>query len=120
MGNDLNTSLGITALYDALKAPANDATKLAILDSYDQVLSLSLLEKAAAARTEAAAAAKTESSAGVIAGDAPAEAVALAEARTAARKAKDWAKADALRDELAALGWAVEDTAAGPKLVKKD
>ena len=58
--------------------------------------------------------------AGVIAGDAPAEAVALAEARTAARKAKDWAKADALRDELAALGWTVEDTAAGPKLVKKD
>ncbi|MBQ8611303.1 MAG: cysteine--tRNA ligase [Oscillospiraceae bacterium] len=120
VGNDLNTSLGITALYDALKAPANDATKLAILDSYDQVLSLSLLEKAAAARTEAAAAAKTETPAGVIAGDAPAEAVALAEARTAARKAKDWAKADALRDELAALGWTVEDTAAGPKLVKKD
>ena len=40
--------------------------------------------------------------------------------QAAARKAKDWAKADALRDELAALGWAVEDTAAGPKLVKKD
>ena len=120
VGNDLNTSLGITALYDALKAPANDATKLAILDSYDQVLSLSLLEKAAEARTAAAAAAKTETPAGVIAGDAPAEAVALAEARTAARKAKDWAKADALRDELAALGWTVEDTAAGPKLVKKD
>ena len=47
MGNDLNTSMGITALYDGMKAKVNDATKLAILDSFDQVLSLSLLDKAA-------------------------------------------------------------------------
>ncbi len=39
----------------------------------------------------------------------------LAEARQAARKARDFAKSDALRDELKALGWAVEDTAKGPK-----
>ena len=45
LGNDLNTSMGVTALYDALKAKTNDATRLAILDSFDQVLSLSLLEK---------------------------------------------------------------------------
>ena len=36
MGNDLNTSMGVTALYDALKAKTNDATKLAILGSYDR------------------------------------------------------------------------------------
>ena len=29
MGNDLNTSMGVTALYDVLKAKTNDATKLA-------------------------------------------------------------------------------------------
>lgn len=29
LDNDLNTSLAITALYDVLKSPANDATKLA-------------------------------------------------------------------------------------------
>ena len=34
MGNDLNTSMGVTALYDGLKAKANDATKLAILDRF--------------------------------------------------------------------------------------
>ena len=34
--------------------------------------------------------------------------------RQAAREAKDWAAADALRDELAALGVVVEDTPAGP------
>ncbi|MDK2813125.1 MAG: cysteinyl-tRNA synthetase [Clostridiales bacterium] len=51
--------------------------------------------------------------------DVPAEVHKLAEERTAARKAKDWARADALRDELAALGYVVEDTANGPKIVKK-
>ena len=34
--------------------------------------------------------------------------------RQAAREAKDWATADALRDELSALGVVVEDTPAGP------
>ena len=51
--------------------------------------------------------------------DIPAEVHKLAEERTAARKAKDWARADALRDELAGLGYVVEDTASGPKIVKK-
>jgi cysteinyl-tRNA synthetase len=40
---------------------------------------------------------------------------ALVEARTAARKQRDWARADALRAELDALGVLVEDTPAGPK-----
>ena len=48
----LTLSLGVTALYDALKAKTNGATRLAILDSFDQVLSLSLLDKAAAVREE--------------------------------------------------------------------
>ena len=51
--------------------------------------------------------------------DIPAEVHKLAEERTAARKAKDWARADALRDELAGFGYVVEDTASGPKIVKK-
>ncbi|MDO8209345.1 cysteine--tRNA ligase [Conexibacter sp. CPCC 206217] len=37
--------------------------------------------------------------------------------REAARAARDFAAADALRDELAALGWTVRDGAAGPELV---
>ena len=36
--------------------------------------------------------------------------------RTDARAAKDFARADAIRDELAAQGWAIEDTANGPRL----
>ncbi len=42
MDNDLNTSLAVTALYDALKVKASDATKLALIGDFDRVLSLSL------------------------------------------------------------------------------
>ncbi|MBI3880454.1 MAG: cysteine--tRNA ligase [Verrucomicrobia bacterium] len=48
--------------------------------------------------------------------EAPPDILALLEARTAAKKAKDFKRADAVRDELKAKGWAVEDTAKGPKL----
>jgi cysteinyl-tRNA synthetase len=44
------------------------------------------------------------------------EIMALVEARGEAKKARDFAKADALRQQLKALGWLVEDTAKGPKL----
>jgi cysteinyl-tRNA synthetase len=39
----------------------------------------------------------------------------LVEARTAAKKAKDFARADAIREELKSQGWTVEDTKHGPK-----
>ena len=48
----------------------------------------------------------------------PDEIMALAEARTAARKARDFAKADAIRDQLKAAGWIVEDTPGGIKVKK--
>ena len=41
----------------------------------------------------------------------------LADQRHAARQAKDWARADELRDRLADAGWSVEDSADGPVLV---
>ena len=46
----------------------------------------------------------------------PDEINALLEARQAARKAKDFKRADAIRDELKAKGWVIEDTPKGPKL----
>ena len=53
--------------------------------------------------------------------DAPAEVVALAEARVAARDAKDFAEADRLRDAIADAGWEVRDVADAPffQLVKR-
>ncbi len=50
--------------------------------------------------------------------DFPEDALKLLEARKEAKKAKDWAKADAIRDELKAMGFAVEDTKDGAKLKK--
>ncbi|MCK9250205.1 MAG: cysteine--tRNA ligase [Solirubrobacteraceae bacterium] len=47
-------------------------------------------------------------------------ALALLAARDEARAAKDWARADALRDELAAAGWTVRDGAGGAELVRGD
>jgi cysteinyl-tRNA synthetase len=46
----------------------------------------------------------------------PAEVTALVEQRAAARAAKDFAASDRLRDEIAALGWEVKDTAQGQRL----
>jgi cysteinyl-tRNA synthetase len=50
--------------------------------------------------------------------EASAEIVVLLEARQAARKAKDFKRADAIRDELKSKGWVIEDTTKGPKLKK--
>ena len=48
----------------------------------------------------------------------PAEIAALANERTAAKKAKDFKRADAIRNELKTKGWAIEDTPKGIKLKK--
>jgi cyanophycinase-like exopeptidase len=49
--------------------------------------------------------------------DTPSAAVlSLVEVRQSARTRKDWPTADAARQQLAALGWEVQDTTAGPKL----
>lgn len=47
---------------------------------------------------------------------APAEILALAEERQAARKNKDFARSDQIRDELFSKGWAIEDTPKGPRV----
>ena len=52
--------------------------------------------------------------------EAPAEVVALAERRRAARAAGDYAESDALRDQIAGAGWVVRDTASGFELYPSD
>jgi len=47
------------------------------------------------------------------------EVIGLAVNRELARREKDWATADRLRDELAEAGWAVEDTPDGPILSRR-
>ena len=111
LDNDLNTSLAITAVYNVLKAKCSDATKLALLADFDRVLSLNLLEAAAAVRAAAEAEAKAEH-----AGDPEAEEIeALIAARAAAKKEKNYAEADRIRAELTARGITLIDTAQGTK-----
>jgi len=49
----------------------------------------------------------------------PDEILALVQERQAARAAKNWPEADALRDQIAAAGYEVEDTPDGPRVQKK-
>jgi hypothetical protein len=49
--------------------------------------------------------------------DASEEVLSLVEEREAARARRDWAKSDELRDRIAALGWQIRDTAAGPEVL---
>ena len=110
LGNDLNTSLAVTAVYDALKADTNDATKLAIINDFDKVLSLDLVEQAKKLAEKKEEAPATEEDA---------EIDALVAQRTQARKDKNWAEADRIRDELNARGIVLTDTPEGVKWSRK-
>ncbi len=117
LDNDINTSLAVTAVYDALKAKTNAATRLAALADFDRVLSLDIIgaaqhqldeeEKTAEAARQAAAAAH--------AGDPEAQEIeSLVGQRTEAKKAKNFAEADRIRDLLASRGIVIVDTVQGP------
>ena len=117
LDNDLNTSLAVTALYDVLKAKTNDETKLFALADFDKVLGLSLLEKAAAEREKLKKQAVTAGEFTIISesGEADAEVEAKIRARQDAKKAKNFAEADRIRDELKAEGVEVTDIPHGAK-----
>ena len=116
MDNDLNTSMAVTVLYDVLKARTTDATKLAALDSFDQVLGLKLTEKAAALR-KAQAAAPAAGGFTVVCEDGgqDPQVEALIRARADAKKAKNFAEADRIRDELKSQGIEITDIPGGAK-----
>ena len=119
MDNDLNTAMGVTALYDVLKAKTTGATKLAIIGDYDTVLSLDLLKKAEAEREKKEKAAAQQSAGGftVVSEDGTADEGIenLIRQRAEAKKAKNFAEADRIRDELKAQGVEVTDMPGGAK-----
>ena len=111
LDNDINTSLGVTVLYDVLKAKTNDKTKLALLADFDRVLSLSLIDEAKKLKED-----KKEEASSVAVDDEFSkyveEQLAL---RADAKKNKNWAEADRIRDELTAKGVKILDTPNGAK-----
>ena len=127
LDNDLNTSLAVTSLYDVLKAKTNAATKLAALCEFDSVLSMGLLDRAAALREKneaerlaaeaakraAADAAEAEAQAAAAADPFVAEILSLIEARKAAKASKNYAEADRIRAYLAERGVTLIDTPEG-------
>ena len=101
--NDLNTSMAITVVYDVVKADISGKTKLALLNAFDKVLSLNLTT-AGAKLLEAGT--SVDSDLETFIREKIAE-------RAEAKKTKDFARADAIRDELLAKGVAIKDTREG-------
>jgi cysteinyl-tRNA synthetase len=107
LADDLNISAAWASVFEWVREmnkrlaenslkPSDAAAALAAWDKVDSVLGVG-------AKAEA---------------EAPAEILSLAEARTAAKKAKDFKRSDAIRDELKAKGWVIDDTPKGIKLRK--
>ena len=105
--DDLNSSMAITVLYDMLKDDMSDATKYALAESFDEVLSLNLTTAHAAKEADNSVDAELES-----------YVLAKIEERKAAKKEKNFALADAIRNELLEKGIVLEDTREGVKWKK--
>ena len=101
MANDLKAPQALSVLWQALRDDGLDgAQKLALALEMDSILGLDLDRAGEEAGQD----------------DIPSEALELLSQRTQARKAKDWAKADGIRAQLAAMGFKVVDTPQGAHL----
>lgn len=111
LDNDLNTAQAVTVLYDVLKSKLGGAAKRALIGSFDTVLGLELI--AAADRARAAKPKADPGQTDAVFGEGDPEIDALVLRRQQARKEKNWAEADRIRDELAARGIRLVDTKEG-------
>ena len=99
--NDLKAPQALSVLWQALRDDGLDGDqKLALALEMDSILGLDLDRAGEEAVQD----------------DIPSEALELLSQRTQARKAKDWAKADGIRAQLAAMGFKVVDTPQGAHL----
>lgn len=100
LDNDLNTSLGLTCVYDVLKSDLDDVTKIYLIDEFDKVLSLNLTKNEIKSNN-------------LDNNEINAEVENLIAQRTKARAEKDWATADAIRDKLKEMNVVLVDTKDG-------
>ena len=93
--NDLNTANALTVLYELLKDnELNGATKLELIKSFDKVLGLDLIPEEQTSELDT-------------------EIKSLIEKRAQAKKNKDFALADSIRDDLLSKGIELVDTREG-------
>ena len=98
LSDNLNTSNAITVLYDVLKADTNNSTKLALINSFDKVLSLDLIKKEETQEIDEELLNYINES---------------IEKRKEAKQNKDFALADSIRNELLEKGIVLKDTREG-------
>ena len=99
VNNDLNMPQALAVVQELLKSDLAPGIKLATLMDFDQVLGLDL-DKVGADKAL------------------PDEVQVIVNARLQARKDRDWAKSDQLRDEIQAMGYVVQDGPQGMKVFK--
>jgi cysteinyl-tRNA synthetase len=104
--DDLDMPVALALLREILRAQIPDDERRWLILDADAVLGLDL------DRVWDAGAAPVD--------EVPAEARALVDARSDARTARDWSRADALRADLERLGWDVTDTPDGPALTRRE
>ncbi|MBI4727655.1 cysteine--tRNA ligase [candidate division TA06 bacterium] len=101
INDDLNMPQALAVLWDTVKSPdLKPAQKLALIGDFDRVLGLNLLE--------------TKEGFGI-----PKEVEELLRKRQEARAAKNWAGSDAIRNQILALGYVVEDSKGGQTVREK-
>lgn len=99
LADDLDMPLVTSLLQELLRADLPEGEKRWLLEDWDRVLQLDITTPSAEVEEEV-----------------PAKAADLARQRDAARAARDWALADALRGRLEEMGWAAEDSPDGTRL----
>lgn len=100
LNDDLNMPRALAVIWDMVKADLPDGAKKATLLAFDDVLGLDIAGWAPEAL------------------EVPAAVTQLVAERESARERRDWTRADALRDEILALGFLVEDTREGAKITR--
>lgn len=100
INDDLNMPRAMAAVQEMLKSEMSNPDKYAAILDFDQVLGLKL-DSVDQQDTV------------------PEEVQKLLDARIKARREKNWAASDQLRDEIAALGYIVQDSREGMKVIRK-
>ena len=101
LADDFNTPKALAVLQEVFKSDLESRDKLATLLDFDRVLGLDL-KKIINTTT-----------------DIPAEVLKLKDERDSARANKDWAESDRLREAIEKLGYVIEDSKEGTKVIKK-